>query len=65
MQYDYGNLIGMSYKFYDAERIGALPANYTIPWRGPAFLQASRLLSNPESTLFAQCMIVQDACNGQ
>ncbi len=29
----------MTYRYYDAERVGALPANYTIPWRGPAFLQ--------------------------
>ena len=39
MQYDYGSIMNMSYRFYDAERVGALPANYTIPWRGSAFLQ--------------------------
>lgn len=38
-QYDYSSIMGMSYRFYDAERVGALPANYSIPWRGPAFLQ--------------------------
>ena len=38
-QYDYSGIMGMTYRFYDAERVGALPANYTIPWRGPAFLQ--------------------------
>ncbi len=31
--------MGMTYRFYDAERVGALPGNYSIPWRGPAFLQ--------------------------
>ena len=39
MQYDYGSLIGMGFRFYDAERVGALPANFTIPWRGPSLLQ--------------------------
>ena len=29
----------MGFKFYDAERVGALPANFTIPWRGPSLLQ--------------------------
>lgn len=38
-QYDYSGVMGMTYRFYDAERVGALPANYSIPWRGPAFLQ--------------------------
>ena len=38
-QYDYGQLMGMSYKFYAAERVGPLPGNYTIPWRGSAYLQ--------------------------
>ena len=38
-QYDYGQLMGMSYKFYAAERVGPMPANYTIPWRGSAYLQ--------------------------
>ena len=38
-QYEYGQLMGMSYKFYAAERVGPLPANYTIPWRGSAYLQ--------------------------
>ena len=39
MQYDYGSLISMGFRFYDAQRIGALPANYTIPWRSSALLQ--------------------------
>ena len=39
VQYNYGSLIGMGFRFYDAERVGALPANFTIPWRGPSLLQ--------------------------
>ena len=39
VQYDYGSLISMGFRFYDAQRIGALPANYTIPWRSSALLQ--------------------------
>ena len=41
VQYDYGSLISMGFRFYDAQRIGALPANYTIPWRSSALLQVS------------------------
>ena len=43
MQYDYGSLISMGFRFYDAQRIGALPANYTIPWRSSALLQVCLL----------------------
>ena len=39
VQYDYGQLMGMSYNFYAAERVGPLPGNYPIPWRGSAYLQ--------------------------
>ncbi len=38
-QYDYGQVMGMSFDYYSAERIGHLPANYSVPWRGSAFLQ--------------------------
>ena len=46
MQYDYGSLISMGFRFYDAQRIGALPANYTIPWRSSALLQVCLLHTN-------------------
>lgn len=39
VQYNYGSLLDMGFRFYDAERVGALPANFTIPWRGPSLLQ--------------------------
>ena len=37
-QYDYGQVLGYSYDFYNAERLGAVAANSTAPWRGPALL---------------------------
>lgn len=46
VQYNYGSLIGMGFRFYDAERVGALPANFTIPWRGPSLLQVRPALSS-------------------
>ena len=44
--------MGMSYKFYAAERIGPLPGNYTVPWRGSAYMQVlpATLLSCPGKT---------------
>ena len=37
-QYDYGQVLGYSYQFYDAERLGQLPANGSVAWRGPSLL---------------------------
>lgn len=34
MKYDYGNALGLSVLFFDAQRSGRLPANNPIPWRG-------------------------------
>nr|BAF38757.1 cellulase [Corbicula japonica] len=34
MKYDYGEALGMSILFFDAQRSGKLPANNPIPWRG-------------------------------
>lgn len=36
---NYSQAVTDSYKFYDAERIGQLPANFRINWRGNAYLQ--------------------------
>ena len=38
-QYDYGQVMGMSFDYYAAERVGHLPANYSVPWRSSAFMQ--------------------------
>merc|ERR1712137_1191570 len=34
MKYNYGDALGMSILFYDAQRSGRLPSNNPIPWRG-------------------------------
>nr|BBJ26605.1 GH9 cellulase [Xylophaga rikuzenica] len=34
LSYDYGEALGLSILFYDAQRAGVLPANNPIPWRG-------------------------------
>ena len=31
-------MLGYSYAFYDAERLGQVPANSSVPWRGPSLL---------------------------
>ena len=33
MKYDYGNAMGLSILFYDAQRSGKLPSSNPIPWR--------------------------------
>ena len=43
MQYNYGSLLNMGFRFFDAERVGALPPNFPISWRGPALLQVRPL----------------------
>lgn len=37
-QYNYGEVIGKSLLFYEAQRTGRLPSNNRIPWRGDSFL---------------------------
>ena len=37
-EYDYGQVLGLSWKFYEAQRAGKLPANNSIPWRGDSAL---------------------------
>lgn len=37
-EYDYGQVLGLSWKFYEAQRSGKLPANNSIPWRGDSAL---------------------------
>lgn len=36
--YDFAQATGDSIKFYDAQRVGTLPANNRIPWRSNALL---------------------------
>ena len=36
--YDYGDVLGLSYLFYVAQRSGAQPANNRVPWRGNSHL---------------------------
>jgi hypothetical protein len=36
--YDYGQVLGLSLKFYEAQRSGKLPANNRIKWRGDSGL---------------------------
>jgi hypothetical protein len=36
--YDYGQVLGLSFKFYEAQRSGKLPANNRIKWRGDSGL---------------------------
>lgn len=36
--YDYAAVLGLSWKFYEAQRSGKLPANSSIPWRGDSAL---------------------------
>lgn len=38
VQYNYGEVLGLSIRFYEANRSGKLPSNNRIPWRGDAFL---------------------------
>ena len=38
LQYDFGQATGDSLLFLDAQRVGALPANNPIPWRGNSLL---------------------------
>ena len=37
-EYDYGQVLGLSWKFYEAQRSGKLPTNNSIPWRGDSAL---------------------------
>ncbi|KAK9826822.1 hypothetical protein WJX81_004238 [Elliptochloris bilobata] len=37
-QYDYGQVLSYSHTFYDAERLGQVPANGSVPWRAPSLL---------------------------
>jgi endoglucanase len=37
-QYDYGQVLGLSFLFYEAQRSGKLPANNRIKWRGDSGL---------------------------
>ena len=39
-QYDFGQVVTDSHLFYDAMRLGALPASNPIPWRQSALLGA-------------------------
>jgi hypothetical protein len=43
VQYNYGSLLNMGFRFFDAERVGALPPNFPVSWRGPALLQVRSL----------------------
>jgi hypothetical protein len=36
--FDYGQVLGLSLKFYEAQRSGKLPANNRIKWRGDSGL---------------------------
>lgn len=36
--YDYGQVLGLSMMFYEAQRSGKLPANNRIKWRGDSGL---------------------------
>jgi hypothetical protein len=36
--YDYGQVLGLSLQFYEAQRSGKLPANNRIKWRGDSGL---------------------------
>lgn len=36
--YDYGQVLGLSFLFYEAQRSGKLPANNRISWRGDSGL---------------------------
>nr|BBJ26606.1 GH9 cellulase [Xylophaga rikuzenica] len=38
MRFDYGEALGLSILFYDAQRVGHLPADNPIAWRGDSFL---------------------------
>jgi Glycosyl hydrolase family 9 len=37
--YDYSTALGYSYEFYDAQRVGQLPPDFRISWRGNAYMQ--------------------------
>eukprot|EP00884_Botryococcus_braunii_P018967 jgi/Botrbrau1/5754/Bobra.0134s0026.2 len=36
--FNFGQATASSYRFYEAQRVGALPPSNSIPWRGPALL---------------------------
>ena len=36
--YDYGEVLGLSILFYEAQRSGVLPATNRVPWRGNSAL---------------------------
>ncbi|KAK9828913.1 hypothetical protein WJX72_002766 [[Myrmecia] bisecta] len=38
-QYDYSDVLQKSFLFYDSQRVGQLPADFRIPWRGDSLLQ--------------------------
>lgn len=38
LQYDYETILGQNFEFYNAERLGKLPADNRIPWRGDSLL---------------------------
>lgn len=37
-EYDYGEVLGLSLRFYEAQRTGKLPADNRISWRGDSFV---------------------------
>lgn len=49
--YDFGQASGYGLQFYEAQRIGELPANTSISWRSDALLyEASPRLGFPDLT---------------
>lgn len=41
------SLLGISWKFYEVQRSGKLPADKKIPWRGDSFLQDGSAVTPP------------------
>ena len=37
-QYDYGDVLGKAHFFEESQRLGPLPSNFSVPWRGPSLL---------------------------
>ena len=38
LQYNYAEVLEKTFQFYDAERVGVLPADFRIPWRSDSLV---------------------------
>lgn len=50
--YDYGRALGDSHFFFKTQRVGQLPSNNGVSWRGDALLQEKTIKISTSTTLY-------------